>query len=137
MTHALLIQIPKYLADPHSPLLYGFLHSHMGWFLFTEKHVPTQWEYIPDLSRYKELVWLNEYNWVPGLVYGTLMMLIGGPATFFWGFLVRYAPRDNYLWRQRFVIIILLQSYFGMARNIYHQLVVPRLWVCSIQDRRH
>jgi stearoyl-CoA desaturase (delta-9 desaturase) len=74
--------------DPHSPLLYGFLHSHMGWFLFTEKHVPTQWEYIPDLSRYKELVWLNEYNWVPGLVYGTLMMLIGGPATFFWGFLV-------------------------------------------------
>ena len=47
--------------DPHSPTVFGFLWSHMGWFL-TPKAFRTEWSRIPDLAKYPELRWLDRYD---------------------------------------------------------------------------
>ena len=47
--------------DPHSPTVYGFVWSHMGWFL-TPKAFRTEWSRIPDLATYPELRWLDRYD---------------------------------------------------------------------------
>lgn len=47
--------------DPHSPTVYGFVWSHVGWFL-TRSGFRTHWERIPDLAKYPELRWLDRYD---------------------------------------------------------------------------
>lgn len=47
--------------DPHSPTVFGFLWSHMGWFL-TPQAFRTEWSRIPDLAKYPELRWLDRYD---------------------------------------------------------------------------
>lgn len=48
-------------ADPHSPTVYGFLWSHMGWFL-TPRAFRTDYERVPDLAGYPELRLLDRYD---------------------------------------------------------------------------
>lgn len=62
--------------DVHSPVVSGFLWSHIGW-LTSMKNFPTNYKAIPDLSRYPELVFLNRYDQTVPLVYGVLMLAIG------------------------------------------------------------
>ncbi len=45
-------------ADAHSPVVWGFLWSHVGWFL-SHTNVPTRIELVPDLARFPELRFLN------------------------------------------------------------------------------
>jgi stearoyl-CoA desaturase (delta-9 desaturase) len=47
--------------DIHSPVLRGFLWSHMGWFL-TPRGFRTDWESIPDLRRFPELRLLDRFD---------------------------------------------------------------------------
>ena len=87
-------------ADPHSPRLRGFLWSHMGWFL-TPAGFRTDWQRIPDLSRFPELRWLDRYDVVvpilmAGALYGLGVVLgrwapglsTSGPQLLVWGFFV-------------------------------------------------
>jgi stearoyl-CoA desaturase (delta-9 desaturase) len=86
--------------DPHSPRQWGFLWSHMGWFL-TPAGFRTDWQRIPDLSRYPELRWLDRYDVVvpilmAGALYGAGVLLrawlpqlhTSGPQLLVWGFFV-------------------------------------------------
>jgi stearoyl-CoA desaturase (delta-9 desaturase) len=87
-------------ADPHSPVRYGFLRSHAGWFMCT-RYYATQYNRIQDFARFPELVWLNRFDKiVPGLL-GLLIFLTGvalnhavptlgvtGLQLFVWGFVV-------------------------------------------------
>src|SRR5207253_2143426 len=41
------------------------------------KSNPTHWRVIRDLTRFPELVWLNEWHWVPGLVLAALCWCAG------------------------------------------------------------
>jgi stearoyl-CoA desaturase (delta-9 desaturase) len=84
--------------DLHSPVVDSFWHSHVGW-LFDPKNDATDYEAIHDFSRYPELVWLNRYHWVPGLVLGAGCFFLswivtghglGGLATFFVSTVVLY-----------------------------------------------
>lgn len=60
--------------DPHTPAK-GFLWSHMGWFL-SRKHFDTDFSLIPDLKKYKELVWLDRHDmFVPFLLAVSLFVL--------------------------------------------------------------
>src|SRR5271154_441431 len=47
--------------DPHSPLLRGFLWSHLGWFL-TPRGFRTDWSVIGDLARFPELRLLDRFD---------------------------------------------------------------------------
>ncbi len=63
--------------DPHSMKLYGFWYSHIGWIAGPD-YKETRIGLIQDFARFKELVWLNKYHYVPGVVMGTLVTMLGG-----------------------------------------------------------
>jgi len=70
-------------SDLHSPHFQGFLYSHYGWFLDTDNGV-TYFDRIRDLARFPELVWLNEYHWVPFAVYAAIAAFYFGAAGIVW-----------------------------------------------------
>ncbi len=70
--------------DLHSPRLYGFWWSHMGW-ITSRRNFATQYDRIPDLAKFPELVFLNRYDVLVPFLLG-LSLFIGG-----WG-LGRFFP---------------------------------------------
>jgi stearoyl-CoA desaturase (Delta-9 desaturase) len=73
--------------DIHSPGLQGIWWAHVGWIISKEydEYNPTL---IQDFVKYPELRWLNKHHWVPVTALGTAVALIGGPAAFFYGFIL-------------------------------------------------
>ncbi len=55
------------VGDVHSPVMRGFIWSHIGW-ITADCNMPTRYELIPDLTRYPELVFLNRFDWIPAAV---------------------------------------------------------------------
>ncbi len=60
--------------DAHSPVMKGFLWSHIGW-LTSSRNFPTDYRVVRDLSKYPELVFLNRFDLLGpllllGLLYG-------------------------------------------------------------------
>lgn len=62
--------------DIHSPVVSGFLWSHIGW-LTSMRNFPTAYRSIPDLSKFPELVFLNRYDQTVPFAYGLLMLGMG------------------------------------------------------------
>lgn len=62
--------------DIHSPVVSGFLWSHIGW-LTSMKNFPTAYKAIPDLSKFPELVFLNRYDQTVPFAYGLVMLGAG------------------------------------------------------------
>jgi stearoyl-CoA desaturase (delta-9 desaturase) len=54
-------------ADPHSPVVDGLIHGHVGW-LFTRDMMNPDARLVRDLAKYPELVWLDRLWLVPGLL---------------------------------------------------------------------
>ena len=71
--------------DLHSPTLFGFWWSHVGWIL-SDQYNETRFDYIGDFAKYPELRWLNKYYLLPVSALGIAMFLIGGWGLFAWGF---------------------------------------------------
>jgi stearoyl-CoA desaturase (delta-9 desaturase) len=63
--------------DVHSPRLRGFWYSHMGW-VVQKQHDATDFDSIPDLTKYPELVWLNRHKYLPATVLAVLCLALGG-----------------------------------------------------------
>lgn len=62
--------------DPHSPTVYGFLWSHMGWFL-TPRAFRTELERVPDLAKYPELRWLDRYDIAVPVLLAVALYFLG------------------------------------------------------------
>jgi stearoyl-CoA desaturase (delta-9 desaturase) len=62
--------------DIHSPKR-GFWWSHVGWIL-CRKYQATNFAAIRDFAKCPELVWLNRYHLVPGVVLGAACYAWGG-----------------------------------------------------------
>src|SRR5216684_1871378 len=60
--------------DLHSPTLFGFFWSHVGW-IISDKYNDTRTEYIADFAKFPELRWLNKYHMVPPAALGVLLWL--------------------------------------------------------------
>ena len=60
--------------DVHSPRMDGFIWSHIGW-ITADCNMPTRYELIGDLTRYPELVFLNRFDWIPGLEFRIFLAL--------------------------------------------------------------
>jgi stearoyl-CoA desaturase (delta-9 desaturase) len=62
--------------DVHSPKR-GLWWSHVGWIL-CRKYQATDFSLIKDFAKYPELVWLNKYHLLPGIMLGSGCYLWGG-----------------------------------------------------------
>lgn len=71
--------------DVHSPGLHGFLFAHVGW-IFARRRGEAEYDLVPDLTRYPELVWLDRYNKLPGILLGVMCYLVAGWPGLFVGF---------------------------------------------------
>jgi stearoyl-CoA desaturase (delta-9 desaturase) len=85
--------------DVHSVLLDGFWWSHAGWIL-SEKWDRTDMDKVRDLAKYPELRWLDRWHFVPPILLGAGLWLLGGWHAFAWGFLVS----TTLLWHGTFTI---------------------------------
>jgi stearoyl-CoA desaturase (delta-9 desaturase) len=97
-------------ADLHSPTLFGFFWSHIGW-IVSDKYNDTRLNYIADFAKFPELRWLDKYHVVPPTVLGTALYLLGGLPLFVWGFCLSTAL----LWHDTFTINS-LSHLFGSRR---------------------
>jgi stearoyl-CoA desaturase (Delta-9 desaturase) len=64
--------------DVHSPVVHGFMWSHIGW-ITSDRNIPTDYSRIPDLAKYPELVFINRFDWLP-VVGLALIVYFGGEA---------------------------------------------------------
>jgi stearoyl-CoA desaturase (delta-9 desaturase) len=71
--------------DVHSPRQRGFFYSHVGW-IFTAEHEETDYDSIPDLTKYPELVWLNKHPYFPATLLAIACFLFAGWTGLFVGF---------------------------------------------------
>jgi stearoyl-CoA desaturase (delta-9 desaturase) len=96
--------------DLHSPTLFGFWWSHVGWIL-SDKYNDTRFDYIGDFAKFSELRWLNKYHLIPPAVLGLATYLIDGWGLFVWGFCLSTVL----LWHGTFTINS-LSHIFGKRR---------------------
>jgi len=75
---------PDQPEDAHSPVQHGFLWSHMGWFL-SRHHYDADLSRVRDLTRFRELKWLDDNDFVVPVALGVLLFLLGAA-------LERWAP---------------------------------------------
>jgi stearoyl-CoA desaturase (delta-9 desaturase) len=73
-------------ADPHNSHE-GFWHSHWMWFLYEESE-DTDLQLISDFARYRELRILDQFWYVPSVMLGVGLYLIGGWHWTVWGYFV-------------------------------------------------
>ena len=86
--------------DQHSPVVHGFLRSHVGWFL-TRRGFCTDWKRIPDLAKFPELRWLDRFDTVVPVLLAAGLFALGavleriapglgtsGAQMLVWGFVV-------------------------------------------------
>lgn len=79
--------------DIHSPRHRGFWYSHFGW-IFKRDQGKTDFDAIPDLTKYPELLWLDRHPMVPPTILGVACFLLAGwPGLivgFFWSTVVLF-----------------------------------------------
>lgn len=124
--------------DIHSPTLKGFLWSHVGWFLFSEDNLETLWPVIPDLAKHSELVWLNDYYWVPVSVFTAGIFAVWGVPGFLWGVCVRYARIFRFASFCDYPNLFPPAQYCNpLAHHLLHQFTRTRSRLCPLQRPRH
>jgi len=96
--------------DLHSPTLFGFFWSHIGW-IISDRYNETRLDYIGDFAKFPELRWLNKYHIVPPATLAVVIWLIGGWPLFVWGFCLSTV----FLWHDTFTINS-LSHLFGSRR---------------------
>jgi len=96
--------------DLHSPTLFGFFWSHVGW-IISDKYNETRLNYIADFAKFPELRWLNKYHLIPPVALATVLILFGGWPLFVWGFCMSTVL----LWHDTFTINS-LSHLFGSRR---------------------
>jgi stearoyl-CoA desaturase (Delta-9 desaturase) len=74
--------------DPHSPMVSGIYYAHIGWFLNDAKHdrLEASNPVMRDFSKAPEILWLNNFFFVPPLLLAIAMFLVGGMPWLIWGF---------------------------------------------------
>ena len=86
--------------DPHSPTIYGFIWSHVGWFP-TPRNFQTDLSRVPDLAKFPELRVLDRYDTLVPVLLAVAMYFLGvllhhvapqlgtsGGQMLIWGFFV-------------------------------------------------
>ncbi len=112
--------------DLHSPSLFGFWWSHVGWIL-SDRYQETQVDLIHDFYKYPELRWLNKYHVVPPIALAVALFLAGGWGALIWGFFLSTVI----LWHATFVINS-LSHIFGRRRYPTTDTSKNNLWLALL-----
>ena len=96
--------------DLHTPT-HGFYQSHYGWLLNPKTYEVAFGSGVSDLNKYKELIWLDRYNFIPPVIYFVCLWSGGEwysrqhPETFidgwyvlFWGGILRVVGLWHVTW---------------------------------------
>ncbi len=79
--------------DIHSPAQSGFWYAHVGWIL-AKRNDSVDYNDVPDLARYPELVWLDRLQYLPAALLGVACWLVAGwvglVVGFFWSTVLLY-----------------------------------------------
>jgi len=62
--------------DVHPPGVKGFYWAHAGW-IMSPKNQRTKIEWVPDLTKYPELVWLDRNHYVAPIALGVTLFALG------------------------------------------------------------
>ncbi len=62
--------------DVHPPGVKGFYWAHAGW-IMSPKNQRTKIEWVPDLAKYPELVWLDRNHYVAPITLGVTLFALG------------------------------------------------------------
>ena len=73
--------------DPHSPVVVGWWHGHLGW-LFARDQLRPQYNLVRDLTKYPELVWVDRLWVLPPLLLAAACYLADGWSGVVYGFCV-------------------------------------------------
>jgi stearoyl-CoA desaturase (Delta-9 desaturase) len=74
--------------DPHSPVRRGFWDAHIGWALDGSRSGSPDLSNVRDLTRYRELVFLDDHKWLPIVFYIGICFAVAGVPGIVWGFSV-------------------------------------------------
>ncbi len=96
--------------DIHSVKQRGFYWAHVGWTV-SDEYADLDMSKVPDLAKYRELVWLDRYWAIPVALLGAACLGFGGVHGLLWGFLVSTVL----LWHGTFTINSLTHV-FGRRR---------------------
>ena len=64
------------IEDPHTPTLKGFFWAHVGW-IMSPSNVPTKEEYVGDLKRFPELIFLDKYHYLASFSMAVSLFALG------------------------------------------------------------
>ncbi|MCX4246413.1 acyl-CoA desaturase [Paraliomyxa miuraensis] len=84
--------------DVHSPVRWGFWHSHVGWVY--DRNDEVDWSRVKDLARYPELVVLEKLWLLPPMVMAAACFFTLG----WWGLLIGFLFSTVVLWHGTFTI---------------------------------
>lgn len=84
--------------DVHSPVRWGFFHSHMGWIY--DDNDEFDWDKVKDLTRYPELVILEKLWLLPPAILAVGVWLALG----FWGLFIGFFFGTVLMWHGTFTI---------------------------------
>ena len=62
--------------DVHPPGVKGFFWAHAGW-IMSRKNQPTKVEWVPDLVKFPELVWLDQNHYIAPISLGLALFFLG------------------------------------------------------------
>lgn len=71
--HHLVVDTPD---DPHSPVIHGFLRSHLLWFLMN-RNFQTRHEKVKDWRRFPELVFLDRFDSLIPMLFALSLVAFG------------------------------------------------------------
>ncbi len=71
--------------DPHSPVVDGFWYGHIGWLFSRDLMNPDQ-AVVKDLMKYPELVWLDRFWMLPGLMLAAACYAVLGMNGLIYGY---------------------------------------------------
>ena len=73
--------------DVHSPITQGVWWSHVGWVLSPAEDAADHRD-MKDFHRYPEIMWLDNFHALPGILLAIACYLIDGWSGLLWGFLL-------------------------------------------------
>lgn len=99
-THRLHHQFCDTEKDPHSPR-HGKYWSHVGWVTLgtsQDNGAEVEKRYIPDLLKDKSLVNISKFWYVPTIITGIILGLIGGWSMVLWGVFLTITLNWHFTW---------------------------------------
>jgi fatty-acid desaturase len=122
--------------DPHSPRD-GKWWAHVGWILVGKSmhhDTTTLVRYVPDLAKDKFHVWITKYHYVPMIVLGVILALVGGRPLLtgavpfvLWGIFMRTVVGLHFTW-----LVNSVTHVWGSRRFKTQDLSTNNFWVAMV-----